>query len=149
MRQYLGSRVTLAGLIASVVMIACSGEKTTQPPPVTPPAALRLTIPDTVTRGQAFWLTVTALDGQGQTNAGWSGTVLLSASAGSISPATLSVTNGTATVQATIAQHAGSINLTSAVGSTIGSRSAFVMSEQPAARLEIHPQTFLLAGSGV
>src|SRR5688572_13252039 len=43
MRQYLGSRVTLVGLFASVFMIACGGEKTTEPPPQPPePTSVQL-----------------------------------------------------------------------------------------------------------
>jgi hypothetical protein len=130
-------------------VIACGGEKATEPSPqATPPAALRLVVPDTVTRGQAFSLSVTALDAQGQTNTTWSGTVSISASAGSISPATVSVSRGTATVQATVGQHAGEVTITSTVGSVIGSRPAMVLSGQAAARLEVHPQTFLLPGVG-
>jgi len=138
---------TLAGV---ALIIACGSDKTTEPTPqATPPAALRVVFPDTVIRSQAFPLTVTALDAQGQTNAGWSGNVALSASAGAISPSTVNVVNGTVSVQATIGQHAGSVNITSAAGSVVGSRSTFVLSELPVARLEIHPQTFLLTGTGV
>jgi hypothetical protein len=48
-----------AALLANAaVIIACGGDKTTEPTSQTsPPAALRLIIPDTVTRGQAFTLT--------------------------------------------------------------------------------------------
>lgn len=139
-----------APLAIAVFIFACGGDKTTEPTSQSPPpAALRLVVPDTVTRGQSFPLTVTALDAQGQTNTTWSGTVSLSASAGSISPATVSVAGGTATVQAILGQHAGEVTITSSAGSVIGSRPAMVLSGQPAARLEIHPQTFLLPGSGL
>src|SRR5687767_12272286 len=104
-------------LAAITVLIACGGDKATEPiPQTTAPADLQMTFPDTVTRGQAFSLTVTALDAQGQRNAGWSGTVTLSSSAGSITPITVNVSSGTATVQATIAQHAGAVSITSSVG---------------------------------
>jgi len=139
----------VATLATGTLMIACGGDKSTEPPQSLPPAALRLVLPDTVTRGQSFSLTVTALDALGQTNTTWAGTVSLSASAGSISPATVSVQGGVVTVQATLGQYAGEVTITSTVGSVIGSRPAMVLSGQPAVRLEIHPQTFLLAGAGV
>ena len=134
---------------AVVIVFACGGEKTTEPiPPVAPPASLRLVFPDTVTRGVAFPLTVTALDAQGQTNASWTGTVVLTTSAGAISPASVNVVNGALTVQATIRDFAGEVSLTSSVASASGTRSALVLSGQPAARLVIQPQTFLLTAAG-
>jgi hypothetical protein len=136
-------------IVAVAVLSACGGEKSTEPnPPVTHPASLRLIFPDTVTRGVAFPLSVTALDVQGQTNTSWSGSVTLAASSGVITPTTVNIVNGSLTVQATIRDHAGSVNVTSSVGSASGSRAAFVFSEQAAARLEVHPQTFLLSAPG-
>ena len=136
-------------IIVIPVLVACGGEKATEPgSQATPPASLRLVLPDTVTRGVAFPLTVTALDAQGQANASWSGSVSLTPSSGSVSPATVNVLNGSLTVQATIRDHAGDVSLTSSAGSATGTRSAFVLSGQPAARLEIHPQTFLLPTPG-
>lgn len=138
-----------ASLGSATLIIACGGEKATDPTPqATPPADLQLVFPDTVTRGQPFSLTVTALDATGQTNVEWSGTVSLSASAGSISPSTVAVARGVGTIQAIIGQHAGSVTISSAVGSASDSRSAMVWSGQPAARLNVEPGSFMLPGIG-
>jgi hypothetical protein len=133
------------------LLCACSGDKTTTEPipQPQPPAAIRLVVPDTVTRSQPFFVTVTALDAQGQTHTAWSGTVALSASAGSIMPALVSVTSGVATVQATLSQHAGEVTITSSVGGVSTSRPALVMSGEPAASLRISPSSFLLPNAGV
>jgi len=150
MKRSWSNRTAFAVVLATgAFLIACGGDKTTEPSPQSqPPAALRLIIPDTITRGQAFSLTVTALDAQGQTNTNWTGTVSLSASTGSITPATVNVSRGTATVQATLGQYAGEVTITSSVGTVAGSRAAVVLSGQPAALLEIHPATFMLPGIG-
>ena len=130
--------------------MACGGEKApTEPIPQSqPPAAIRLVAPDTVIRGQPFTVTVTALDAQGQTFAAWSGTVSLSASAGSITPASVSIASGMATVQATLNQHAGEVTIRSSVGSVNASHPALVLSGEPAASLRISPASFLVAGPG-
>ena len=134
--------------LAVALLLACGGEKTTEPiPQVQPPVGIRLLVPDTVTRGQPFSVTVTALDAQGQTHTTWSGTVSLSASSGSITPASVSVTSGVANVQVTLTQHAGQVTITSSVGSVSGSRPALVLSGEPAASLRISPASFLLAGA--
>lgn len=116
--------------------------------PAEPPAALALELPDTITGGQAFTIAVEALDESGARDTGWSGTVTLSASAGTISPATLTLASGHASTEATLTGSAGEVTITATAGSGQGAASAnasrLVLSGNTAVRLVLEPSSFLL-----
>jgi uncharacterized repeat protein (TIGR03803 family) len=64
---------------------------------------LALTIPASAAAGASFTLTVSAVDGGGNTDATFNGTVTLTSSLGNdVSPTTVTLTNGTATVTASV-----------------------------------------------
>jgi hypothetical protein len=131
--------------------VACAGGDkpgTTEPPPPGPPAALSLTAPDSIIAGVAFSLRVEARTSSGQADASWQGTVQLTSSAGQVTPAAAPVTNGVATVQATLVNAAGALTLTGAVGTVRGTHTAFAYSGEPVVRLEVVPGTLLLPGIG-
>ena len=134
------------GLFAGVVtlILACGGGETTAPPPPPPPAgvgSLQLTIPGTIVTGEVFPITILA-------DNGWSGQVTLTSSAGTLSPGTVTLTGGQATVQATLRGHAGDVSITARAGTIQSSKPTLALSGQPAVRLEVHPSTFLLPASG-
>ncbi|MBA4157553.1 MAG: hypothetical protein H0X65_08765 [Gemmatimonadetes bacterium] len=128
---------------------ACRGDRTgTGPNSTQPPAALEVSLPAAVVAGQPFALEVKALDAAGTPNDRWAGTVALSASAGSLTPATMQLSGGRGTVQATLSGHAGAAEITATLGDVRASREASVLSGEPAVRLEIVPSTFLLPAAG-
>ena len=68
MRQYLNSRVTLVGLFASVFMLSCGGEKTTEPLPAPPPTPTSVQLSAatvSVRMGESTQLNATVLDQHG------------------------------------------------------------------------------------
>ncbi|HET9947589.1 MAG TPA: hypothetical protein VFQ22_01565 [Longimicrobiales bacterium] len=106
----------LAAVAGVLVLVSCNDGPTSPPQenPTTPPAALRVEVlEDAVVSGQAFPVTVEALDGAGVLDAAWGGTVTLTASAGTLSPASVELVDGAATVEATLSA-AGSVTLTAA-----------------------------------
>jgi hypothetical protein len=109
---------------------------------------LSVTAPDSIVTGQPFTVTVQATTLSGAPDATWSGAVTLSASAGTLSPATIQMTNGAATAQATLTSHAGAVTLRAAVGAVNATRPTFTLSGEPVARLEVAPTTILIPGAG-
>lgn len=138
----------------ALFLSACDEDSPTKPndKPPAPPAALTLELPDTITAGRAFTLGVEALDSDGARAADWSGTVTLSVSAGTISPATLTLDAGYASATATVIGAAGEVTITATAGSgpgaVAGSASRTVLSGNAPARLVIEPSSFLLTEAG-
>lgn len=145
-------RITpLAALSALAALLsACDDKSPTSPgtEPTTPPAALGLELPDTLTAGRAFTLAVEALDESGDRDTNWSGTVTLAVSAGAISPATLTLVSGHASTEATLTGSAGEVTITATAGSGQGAAIAgaarLVLSGNAPARLVLEPSSFLL-----
>jgi hypothetical protein len=98
-----------------------------------------------VIAGQAFGLTITAKNAVGES---WQGSVTLSTSAGKLSPQSVVLSQGTATVQTTLTGAAGVVSLTARAGTVSVDASTFALSGEQAVRLEIVPSAFLLTGVG-
>jgi len=133
-------------LSAAVLALSACGDSATGPepgPPTTSVTAFAVEIPDTVTEGQPFPLTVTALNGTGWPENGWRGSVTLSPSAGTLSPGSVELVNGTATVQATLSGHSGEVTIRAASGN-VQSVAAATMVLPPVKRVELI-QSYLLA----
>ena len=144
-------RATVCASVIALLTSCAGGDKpgtTEPPPPQGGPAALSLSAPDSIIAGQAFALRVDARMSSGQPDLTWQGTVSLSASVGQITPNSVQLVNGAVTVQAAVANAAGTITLTAAVGAVRGVRPTFALSGEPAVRLEIAPGALLLAGAG-
>jgi hypothetical protein len=115
MRQQLSCRVTLVALFASVLMIACGGEKTTEPPPIPlEPTSVQLSASTVSLRmGESSQLTANVLDQHGAPMVGqtitWSSsdttriTVTSTGTTRGVRPGTATITasSGTLTKSAT------------------------------------------------
>jgi len=100
---------TLASTLAVVMLAACSGESPNEPTPGT----LTVTAPTSVPAGGEFQLSVSAEGNVGSL-------VELSASAGSITPPTLSLSGGSGTVTVQLSAGSGAIQITATAGATTG-----------------------------
>ncbi|MCA1800162.1 MAG: hypothetical protein LC650_02565, partial [Actinobacteria bacterium] len=77
------------------------------------------------TAGQAFAISLTAEDSEGNTADSYNGTATLSASTGTADPATIDFTNGTATADVALSQAGSDITLTAEDGLVAGTSNAF------------------------
>lgn len=137
-------------LVVLLLTVAC-GEDATDPGtlPSDPPDSFLLEAPDTITEGQAFSMTVTALDAAGLPEGDWGGSVTLHTSAGSLSPSSIVLEDGGGTAEVTLSDAAGEVTLRAGSGGVESdSVSALVLSGQPPARIEIAPASALLTGEG-
>lgn len=134
--------------VTLVVLASCSDGGSAPEAPVTPPAAFELEAPDSLVSGQSFSLVVRALDDDGALDRQWTGTVRLSASAGRLTPDSVAVVAGTATVQVTVSEAAGTIELRAQTGSVRATAEAFVLSGAPPARLELSTASVVLVPGG-
>jgi signal peptidase I len=100
-----GSAWTAA--VGLILLSSCGdGGGGTEPDPQLQPetlASFHLTVPDSITQGEAFSLTVNAVGSRASNPlTTYSGSVTLSTTVGTITPTSLSVTNGTGTAQVTL-----------------------------------------------
>jgi hypothetical protein len=103
--------------------------------------ALVVAAPNAVTAGAAFSVTITAQDGLGHVATGYTGPATLFSSDGqSVSPSTVTLTNGTVTVPVTL-DSAGTVQLTASAGSVKGSRKIVI---SPAAATSFAVNAILL-----
>lgn len=138
-------------IVLLAALAACSDPTTAPPvdPDDDPPAGFEVEIPATVTQAQAFTLNVTALDAAGLPETTWSGTVSLTASGGTLAPASIALVNGSATAQVTLTGHVGTVAIRAANGSVQSDAvQAMVLSGAAPARLEIVPAAALLTAAG-
>lgn len=138
-------------MVALLVGLSACGDDATSPidPGAGPPAGFAIEIPGTIVRGQAFTLTVTALDDAGLPETTWSGSVALSASGGTLSPANAALVNGAVSVQVTLSGHVGEVTLRASSGAVQSDAvSAMVVSGAAPARIEIVPASALLTAAG-
>lgn len=143
--------IRFAAVAALLVFASCSDRSTTEPriPDGDAPAALRVEIPDTIVRAEPFTVQVSALDDAGQVDGAWSGTVTLSSSGGTLSPATASLTDGTATITATLSGHTGALTVRAIHGPVQSDAAAtLALSGEAPARIEIVPAAALLTAAG-
>lgn len=142
-------RASMALAIFGLVAFAgCSDNASAPDAPATPPAAFDLEAPGSLVAGQSFTLTVRALDAGGAPDGQWAGTVRLSASVGRLTPDSVAVVAGAATVQVTLSDAAGTIELRAQVGNVRATAEAFVLSGAPPARLELSTTSAILVPGG-
>lgn len=140
-------------ILQAVLVVAISGcvNDNTGPgeDPGSGPAALLVTISDpSISAGKSFGITVTALTGVGILDQAFQGTVILSASSGTLTPASASLVQGTATVQATLSGLSGAGTITAVAGKVSASAPVTGLVASAVARLEIVPGSMLLTSTG-
>ena len=139
-----------SGIAVAALLSACTDSADpTKPDPTTAPAALELTLPESVVAGQPFSLSVSALRAiGGGLDDRFNGSVSLSTSSGSLTPATLVLTNGTGSGEFTLNGTAGPANITARIGSTSSMKPLVVIGRADPVRIEITPGTLLLTQAG-
>ena len=141
-------RTRLTVFLGLLATAACQ-DSTGPGPAAEGPDTLLLTVPDMVEEGQPFSLTVTAPAGPGSApDPAFSGTVTLTSSAGSISPGTLSLTEGTVTAGVTLGGQAGEVTVTVRSGTTTASARTTVLGHGAIARIDVEPGAVLLPSAG-
>jgi hypothetical protein len=143
-------------LLAVLGSASCSDSQgrdlspTTPTPPPGPvvPAAFGLALPDSVPLGESFAVEILALRTDGGVETGWSGSVELTVSAGTVSPGSAPVQGGRVTVQLVLAGHLGSVDVTARGAGVEGRRTIHVFNTAPPVSLAIEPAGLLLPGSG-
>jgi hypothetical protein len=143
----------LAALLGGVALFACSDGPSAVDSPVDPPVtstgSFELELPETVYAGEAFTLTVTAVGADGsRPDAKFGGAVALSASSGSLTPSSVTLTGGVGVAAVTLTGVAGPVSLEARVGNAIGTRALTAIGNAPVASIEVTPSTLLLTGSG-
>jgi Galactose oxidase, central domain len=105
MQRFCGFQSVL-GVASAVLLTACGGGSSSPPPP--PATHFSVAAPASVNAGTAFNLTVTALDASNNVVTGYSGTVhFTSTDAQAMLPANSALTNGAATLSATLKSAGG------------------------------------------
>ncbi|HKK45991.1 MAG TPA: invasin domain 3-containing protein [Balneolaceae bacterium] len=89
------------------------------------------TINSPQTAGSGFGITITARDARGNTATGYNGTANLSTGAGSISPASVSFTNGIATPTVTVTKAGSGQTITATDGGITGTSNNFNVNSGP------------------
>lgn len=106
MNRYLRIPVVCFVLTLPLVFSSCGdggGGTGPDPVPAEKLASFELTVPDSIAEGEAFSLAVTAVGNRGtKPLTSYSGTVSLSTTVGTVSPLSLTVSNGTANGQVTL-----------------------------------------------
>jgi Ca2+-binding RTX toxin-like protein len=113
-------------------------------------ASFAVSAPSAATAGTGFNVTITALDAYGNTVAGYNGPVTLTSSDGqtvTVTPASITMTGGTATVSATL-KTAGTVTLTAMTGSIQGTSGQVTVSPAAAASFAIAAPGTVGVGTG-
>ena len=106
-------------LLTSLALVAACGDDPATP--VQPrPGGLTVSAPDLVVTGRPFALTVTAVDADGGLDTGFAGTVNLTASLGSFSPATITLAAGAGSADVVLSGAFGSVTVTAHAGQRAG-----------------------------
>ncbi len=115
--------------LAWLALLALTACRTTQPVEETL-EAFEVTAPAAVASGETFEMSVAAVGSQGTTPfTQFSGTVSLSVSPGTLDPTSAEVTNGTASVDATVTDVTGEVTITVSDGAATGTASLTVGAE--------------------
>jgi hypothetical protein len=134
-------------LLTLLLVAGCSGDDSpTDPGPPAGGTTLEVVIPDPITSGRPFQLEVTALDASGTgPDPDFNGTIALSVSSGTVTPASVSVSGGVGSASVTVVSTAPSVELSFSHPSA--NSKIDVKCAQPGAVEVTSGRMFLLAGA--
>lgn len=130
---------TVAGL-ALLLLLLTACPTSTPPPSGETLASFDVSVPASAQEGASFTLTVTAVGSQGtEPFTSFEGTVALAASTGTLSPSSLTLADGTGTVDATVTGADGNVTITASSGGVSGSATLVIGDDPPTTSLPGDP----------
>jgi hypothetical protein len=139
----------LVVFLLAALSATCGDSPSPLEPVIPATGSFEIEAPASVYAEQPFTVTVMAVATDGtRPDPDFNGSVSLSASAGTVAPASLTLVNGVGTGDVTLSGQAGSVNLTASAGGASGSAVLNVVGTDAVARIEVTPSAFLLTEAG-